>query len=467
MPPPAPRSRRRKTKAREAATARAVAAKDAQIETLTMEVRRLRHEVETARETASRATMGAARAAASGWCARAPNAVTSHDGDGRRRPTRRRAAYVLGETGGGVDPGVRSKNENENNDRVRDRGREPTTDVGSAMSTRLARGRRRRRRRRVGSQSVTSDARRVDFFGGGAADAGRSEMTPAETTLGANAAAAADALLKARGTGECSAREVALEQYLTESGRRTAVSQRAMKFIFFHTRGAIDDRRRRPARKSRSSGPKIGQITSLAAIGFFCGCASVERFPVPVNMWCIVASTGRRRRARRHHRSRHRMRRHGEDLRLPDEDGDGKRQTPLALYLRALHPVRCVYLGALAELVRGAPARAPATTPLPPPPGVAAPIDRVVVVRRYASDDAPEHGVGALRDIREGFVVGGGCPYTLRTRGRRFPARAASEDGPTVMRLATARGRARRSCARKRRRSGPIRTAGRTAHFSD
>ena len=38
----------------------------------------------------------------------------------------------------------------------------------------------------------------VDFFGGGAADA-RSEMTPAETTLGANAAAAADALLKARG----------------------------------------------------------------------------------------------------------------------------------------------------------------------------------------------------------------------------------------------------------------------------
>ena len=111
---------------------------------------------------------------------------------------------MLGETGGGVDPGVRSKNENENkNERVRDRGLEPTTDVGSAdvyapRADVYAAG--------AGDAwdlGISSTlASFVDFFGGGAADAGRSEMTPAETTLGANAAAAADALLKARGTGE-------------------------------------------------------------------------------------------------------------------------------------------------------------------------------------------------------------------------------------------------------------------------
>ena len=193
-----------KRKAREAATARAVAAKDAQIETLTMEVRRLRHEVETARETASRATMGRrARSPIRDSPARAPNAVTSHDDDDDAG-LEAFAAYVLGETGGGVDPGVRSKNENENkNERVRDRGLEPTTDVGSAdvyapRADVYAAG--------AGDAwdlGISSTlASFVDFFGGGAADAGRSEMTPAETTLGANAAAAADALLKARGTGE-------------------------------------------------------------------------------------------------------------------------------------------------------------------------------------------------------------------------------------------------------------------------
>ena len=39
---------------------------------------------------------------------------------------------------------------------------------------------------------------------------------------------------------------------------------------------------------------------------------------------------GRRRRPRRHHRSRRWIRRHGEDLRLPDADGDGQPQTPQA-----------------------------------------------------------------------------------------------------------------------------------------
>jgi hypothetical protein len=182
-----------------AATARAVAAKDAQIETLTMEVRRLRHEVETARETASRATMGRrARSPIRDSPARAPNAVTSHDDDDDAG-LEAFAAYVLGETGGGVDPGVRSKNENE---RVRDRGLEPTTDVYADVYAPRA---------NVSAAGAgdawdlgisSTLASFVDFFGGGAADAGRSEMTPAETTLGANAAAAADALLKARGTGE-------------------------------------------------------------------------------------------------------------------------------------------------------------------------------------------------------------------------------------------------------------------------
>jgi hypothetical protein len=41
------------------------------------------------------------------------------------------------------------------------------------------------------------------FFGGGAGEpSGSSALTPTETALGANAAAAADALLKARTTGE-------------------------------------------------------------------------------------------------------------------------------------------------------------------------------------------------------------------------------------------------------------------------
>ena len=35
--------------------------------------------------------------------------------------------------------------------------------------------------------------------------------------------------------------------YLTESGRRTAVSQRALKYIYFYSRGP-DDRAGRPAR---------------------------------------------------------------------------------------------------------------------------------------------------------------------------------------------------------------------------
>jgi hypothetical protein len=124
--------------------------------------------------------------------------VTSHDDDDDAG-LEAFAAYVLGETGGGVDPGVRSKNENE---RVRDRGLEPTTDVYADVYAPRA---------NVSAAGAgdawdlgisSTLASFVDFFGGGAADAGRSEMTPAETTLGANAAAAADALLKARGTGE-------------------------------------------------------------------------------------------------------------------------------------------------------------------------------------------------------------------------------------------------------------------------
>ena len=144
---------------------------------------------------------------------------------------------------------------------------------------------------------------------------------------------------------------------------------------------------------------------------------------------------GRRRRPRRHHRSRHRMRRHGEDLRLPDEDGDGKRQTPLILlYLRALHPVRLSRRAR--SLARSLPLRALKSRflrprhlhLLPPPPGVLPPSTESSSSEVPSSDDssAPEHGVGALRDIREGFVVGGGL-YTLRTRGRPLRTRGVGE----------------------------------------
>ena len=186
---------------------------------------------------------------------------------------------------------------------------------------------------------------------------------------------------------------------------------------------------------------------------------------------------GRRRRARRHHRSRHRMRRQGEDFRLPDEDGDGKRQTPLILlYLRALHPVRLSRRAR--SLARSLPLRALKSRflqprhlhLLPPSPGVVPPSTESSSSEVPSSDDssAPEHGVGAISArVSSSEEV---CTRSARA-ATRF-ARAASENGPTVMRLATARaanwGAAKLRSKRKSGPSGPIRTAGRTgAFFSD
>ena len=157
---------------------------------------------------------------------------------------------------------------------------------------------------------------------------------------------------------------------------------------------------------------------------------------------------GRRRRARRHHRSRHRMRRHGEDLRLPDEDGDGKRQTPLILlYLRALHPVRCVYLGALApSLVRSLSARSsrvscdhatsicsrPRPGSCPHRPSRRRPRYRPRTTHPPPSTGSAPCAISARVSSSEEV-----CTRSARAAARF--ARAASEDGPTVMRLATAR----------------------------
>ena len=65
---------------------------------------------------------------------------------------------------------------------------------------------------------------------------------------------------------------------------------------------------------------------------------------------------------------------------------------------------------------------------LPSPPGIVPPSTESSSSEVPSSDDssAPEHGVGALRDIREGFVVGGGL-YTLRTRGRPLRTRGVGE----------------------------------------
>ena len=81
-------------------------------------------------------------------------------------------------------------------------------------------------------------------------------------------------------------------RYLSDSGPRTAVSQRAMASNFFHLRGP-DDLAGRSARTSRSSGPRIARPTFSLDFG-----SSFPRFSYPrarpsvssssVNMWCIV-----------------------------------------------------------------------------------------------------------------------------------------------------------------------------------
>ena len=202
---------------------------------------------------------------------------------------------------------------------------------------------------------------------------------------------------------------------VTESCRGTSVSQGAGRVFFNIPPGRTIGPDVRPE-KARSSGPKIGQTTSLAAIGFNFRTRASERFPSQ-HVVHRRLRPGRRRRARRHHRSRRRKHPNGEDLRMPDEDGDGQPQTTqILLHLRALHPRASISARSLPRSFAPSPRAQvafPATAPPPFDPAPArgrAPIDRVVVVRGTILGrlTRPRDGVGSLRDIREGFVVGGG-----------------------------------------------------------
>ena len=109
---------------------------------------------------------------------------------------------------------------------------------------------------------------------------------------------------------------------------------------------------------------------------------------------------------------------------------------------------------------------------LPPPPGVAPPSTSPSSDDdESSSDDSPPETRSApcaiSKRVSSTVEV---CRRSARAAARS--ARASSEAGPTVMRLATARaanwGAAKLRSKRKSGRSGPIRTAGRTgAFFSD
>lgn len=204
---------------------RATFAKDARIETLTIENTTLREEVARTRDRDVEGSDGRSETTRAG--------VSGNDDDDASFPGRRRnananaatlassydddddagfeafTAYVLGETDhahGGVRKqkqnaafsGVKRSSEDAGRGVSAARGSEQTADVYAEVYAAPAAG------GDAWDLGISSTLASVaDFFGGGAGEvSGSSAVTPTETALGANAAAAADALLAARGTGE-------------------------------------------------------------------------------------------------------------------------------------------------------------------------------------------------------------------------------------------------------------------------
>ena len=205
---------------------RATFAKDARIETLTIENTTLREEVALLnRDRGVEGSEGRSETTRAG--------VSGNDDDDASSPGRRRnanasaatlassydddddagfeafTAYVLGETDhahGGVRKqkqnaafsGVKRSSEDAGRGVSAARGSEQTADVYAEVYAAPAAG------GDAWDLGISSTLASVaDFFGGGAGEvSGSSAVTPTETALGANAAAAADALLAARGTGE-------------------------------------------------------------------------------------------------------------------------------------------------------------------------------------------------------------------------------------------------------------------------
>ena len=205
---------------------RATFAKDARIETLTIENTTLREEVALLnRDRGVEGSEGRSETTRAG--------VSGNDDDDASFPGRRRnananaatlassydddddagfeafTAYVLGETDhahGGVRKqkqnaafsGVKRSSEDAGRGVSAARGSEQTADVYAEVYAAPAAG------GDAWDLGISSTLASVaDFFGGGAGEvSGSSAVTSTETALGANAAAAADALLAARGTGE-------------------------------------------------------------------------------------------------------------------------------------------------------------------------------------------------------------------------------------------------------------------------
>jgi len=190
---------------------RAMVAKEALIETLTVENTKLREEVVRKRE-GQNAVEGSegegsltTRAGVFGNDALSSKKIAPSYDDDDDAGFEAFTAYVLGETGGGV----RKQNDADTKRSSGDAWRgvsaafrsEQSTDVyAEVYSAPAAEG-------DAWDLGLSSTLASVSYFFGGALGAGEPSgtphaVTPTETALGANAAAAADALLKARKTGE-------------------------------------------------------------------------------------------------------------------------------------------------------------------------------------------------------------------------------------------------------------------------
>jgi hypothetical protein len=185
--------------------------KEALIETLTVENTKLREEVVRKRE-GQNAVEGSegegsltTRAGVSLNDALSSKKFASSYDDDDDAGFEAFTAYVLGETGGGVrkQNDADTKRSSENAGRgvsAAFRSEQSTDAYAEVYSAPAAEG-------DAWDLGLSSTLASVSYFFGGALGAGEPSgaphaVTPTETALGANAAAAADALLKARGTGE-------------------------------------------------------------------------------------------------------------------------------------------------------------------------------------------------------------------------------------------------------------------------
>ena len=194
---------------------RAMVAKEALIETLTVENTKLREEVVRKQTEGQNAVEGSegegsltTRAGVSLNDALSSKKFASSYDDDDDAGFEAFTAYVLGETDH-VYGGVRKQNDADTKRSSENAGRgvsaafrsEQSTDVYAEVYSAPAAG------GDAWDLGLSSTLASVSYFFGGALGAGEPSgaphaVTPTETALGANAAAAADALLKARGTGE-------------------------------------------------------------------------------------------------------------------------------------------------------------------------------------------------------------------------------------------------------------------------